>query len=659
MHWFQLLDSSQDYGTPLVGSYDPALVFVSILIAGLAAYAGLGFAGRVSAAETARAKRAWLLGGAAAMGVGVWAMHFIGMLAFRLPVPVAYDVRVTLLSLTPAFLASLVVLRFLTLKHADRGQVLLSGTLMGLGIGTMHYTGMAAMWMAAEMFYDGPLVALSIAVAVGLASAALAMSRLVGQGADRVVGPSREFAAAGVMGLAVAGMHYTGMAAVRFFDAPGMAVPEGALDPLILAILVGLASAFILVLAVFAAIVDRRLQAAAVSARVSRARMLQAIESISEGFALYDKDDRLVLCNAHYRELLRADGYDLSTQQSFESIIRSACERGLIPDAEGRVDAWVAERLRRHLDPVGPHVQKRRGDCWVKINEYRTEDGGTVAIYNDITELKRAEKELSDALENLQDTQAHLVESEKMAALGKLTAGIAHEINNPVGVVTSSADNSARCVQRILDSLDRGHTLDEVRSDRGFQQSVQLVRENAKVVVEAGQRIATIMRSLKAFARPDDNDFQQASVEEGLESTLALLQHQMREGIALVKRFGNVPRVYCMPAAINQVFMTILTNAIQSIEGNGEIRVETSQDPTSIYVNISDTGRGMESHQVKGLFDSSFTTKGSRIGVGLGLFNAYRVIRQHRGEISVKSELGEGTGFSIRFPIEQAQPAET
>ena len=184
MHYLRFLDPTVDPTLALPSAYDPTLVTVSVLMASLAAYAALGLAGRIKAAENRRTKQLWLGAGATAMGIGIWAMHFIGMLAFRLPIVVAYNLGITLLSVAPAVVASSIVLYVTSRAEIRFSQLVLAGTMMGLGIGTMHYTGMAAMRMAADMYYDPLLFGLSLIVAVGLATAALYIHFLAGEGGE-------------------------------------------------------------------------------------------------------------------------------------------------------------------------------------------------------------------------------------------------------------------------------------------------------------------------------------------------------------------------------------------------------------------------------------------------------------------------------------------
>ena len=399
------LDGSMDPRLALPGTYNLPLVALSVLIASLGAYASLGLAGRISAAATAMARRSWLAAGAITMGVGVWAMHFIGMLAFQLPVSFTYNVPVTLLSMAPAILASGVMLSVMSPERIGFGKLCLGGTFLGAGIGVMHYSGMAAMRMDAVMRYDPLLFAVSVIVAVVLATTALYTKFVASSRYGQYRSHWTKCSAALVMGSAVAGMHYTGMAAAYFFPGSGGPALGVGVEAAWLGLWVTLAAVLITSLAIFVTLVDTRLEAATYSERRSRARLLEAIASISEGFALYDTDDRLVLCNTQYRELMPAGKGDDVIGMPFAQIVRMAAENGLIRDAEGHVDAWVAERLMQHRQPQGPHIQQRSNGHWVQINERQINDVGTVAVYTDITELKQAEREMAQAIQEIR--QAH------------------------------------------------------------------------------------------------------------------------------------------------------------------------------------------------------------------------------------------------------------
>lgn len=276
-------------------------------------------------------------------------------------------------------------------------------------------------------------------------------------------------------------------------------------------------------------------------------------------------------------------------------------------------------------------------------------------------EVEKAEKEaeihrlrnieLKEALDDLRETQVQLVQSEKMAALGHLTAGIAHEINNPIGAVKSSADLSIRGLERIKQALSKRECVDDILADKSFAKTIAILERNSHTTLTAVERISKIVNNLKNFARLDEAEYKKVDIHEGLESTLSLIQHEMGERIEIVKDFGSVPPATVYPNQLNQVFMTLLQNAMQAIEGKGRITIETRADEKQLKIAISDTGKGMSPEVVQSLFDLNFTTKRSRVGVGMGLYNVYNVVKKHKGEIKVDSEPGKGSKFTIVLPF--------
>jgi len=169
--------------------------------------------------------------------------------------------------------------------------------------------------------------------------------------------------------------------------------------------------------------------------------------------------------------------------------------------------------------------------------------------------------------------------------------------------------------------------------------------------LSASSRIAKIVKSLKSFTRMGDIAHDKMDIHEGLDSVLTLLQYDISAEINIVKQYGELPEIFCCPSEINQVFMTLLQNAYQAIENSGTITIVTTRDVESVCIKISDTGRGIAEEKLGTLFELNFSAKGSRVGVGLGLPNAYNIIRKHKGEIQVDTTIGQGTEFSITLPI--------
>jgi signal transduction histidine kinase/ligand-binding sensor domain-containing protein len=288
------------------------------------------------------------------------------------------------------------------------------------------------------------------------------------------------------------------------------------------------------------------------------------------------------------------------------------------------------------------HIEAQRNRLELKVAE-RTRE---------IVDKKR---QLESAFQELKDTHSQLAQAEKMASLGNLAAGIAHEINNPVGAINSAANTSHRSIDKVIKALEEGKDLEEIKKDQYFKKALDVFISNNDVITMASERITGIIQSLRNFARLEEADFLDADIHEGLESTLTLLHHELKNRIEVIKEFGDIPKVYCYPNQLNQVFVNILANASHSIKDKGTIKIKTSKSDDKIVISISDDGKGIKEENLKKIFDPGFTTKGVGVGTGLGLSISYNIIKDHKGEIRVTSELGRGTEFTIILPIKQEE----
>ena len=262
-------------------------------------------------------------------------------------------------------------------------------------------------------------------------------------------------------------------------------------------------------------------------------------------------------------------------------------------------------------------------------------------------DLDAKNQELVRTLDELQSTQQQLIMSEKMASLGNLVAGVAHEVNNPVGAIRSAADVSGRALGILSEHMggDAG-----TRSGR-VQKALDVLKDSNIVIRTATHRVAEIVRSLRTFSRLDEAEYQEAKLEEGLDSTITLVQHETKKRIEIVREYGNTPRIPCYPNELNQVFMNVIMNAIHSIEGEGRIAIATRHDADNVYVSIKDTGKGIARQDLSRVFDPGFTTKGVGVGTGLGLSITYNIVKKHNGSIAVESEPGHGAEFIVSLPI--------
>jgi len=280
--------------------------------------------------------------------------------------------------------------------------------------------------------------------------------------------------------------------------------------------------------------------------------------------------------------------------------------------------------------------------------------------------------EMERAYRQLKEKDAQILHQEKMASVGLLAAGIAHEINNPIGYINSNLDVLGEYVSEIqaysggveaaletlrnlplpppaaqeiekTDQLKKELKIDDVRKDLNH-----LLQESKSGI----DRVKRIVSDLRNFSHADENKLQEADLNAGIESTLNIVWNEIKYRAQVTKTYGKLPRILCYPQQLNQVFMNLLVNAAQAIEKKGEIGIKTYLSGEHVYIEISDTGAGISPENLKKIFDPFFTTKEVGKGTGLGLAIAYSIIEKHHGEIQVNSILGKGTTFSIKLPLD-------
>jgi two-component system NtrC family sensor kinase len=286
-------------------------------------------------------------------------------------------------------------------------------------------------------------------------------------------------------------------------------------------------------------------------------------------------------------------------------------------------------------------------------------------------ELSESNQELNSTLENLKQAQTQLVEAEKMASLGQLTAGIAHEINNPINFVTSNINPLKRDIEMILEALtvienvglsdaspvDKVKQIKKYKEELDFDYLTTEIKHLIKGINEGAIRTAEIVKGLRFFSRLDEDDLKKADINEGLESTMVIANNLLNNKIKIIKEYGNLPMVYCYPGKLNQTFLNVISNAVYAVQkrfGNnigGKITLYTGYDKKNVVIRIKDNGMGMNANTQKKIFEPFFTTKDVGQGTGLGMSIAYNIIKKHNGVIDVHSVEGEGTEFVLQIPI--------
>lgn len=270
--------------------------------------------------------------------------------------------------------------------------------------------------------------------------------------------------------------------------------------------------------------------------------------------------------------------------------------------------------------------------------------------------LKGKIQELEKANNEIRDTQAKLVHTAKMASVGQLVAGVAHELNNPIGFIYSNMTHLKDYSNKLIHLIDVAeHQPANLPKEKDKADLAYIVKDMPKLITsceDGARRTRDIVLGLRNFSRLEEAQVKEIDLHEGLETTLQLLTGELKNRIKVVKNFGQIPKVNCYPSQLNQVFMNVLSNAAQAIEEDGEIQITTKSLPNDrVEVSIKDSGRGMNKATLEKIFDPFFTTKTLGRGTGLGLSISYGVVQKHGGEILVSSEVGKGTEFRIILPV--------
>jgi signal transduction histidine kinase len=288
-------------------------------------------------------------------------------------------------------------------------------------------------------------------------------------------------------------------------------------------------------------------------------------------------------------------------------------------------------------------------------------------------ELQATNEELNSTLTELKEAQTQLVEQEKMASLGQLTAGIAHEINNPINFVTSNVAPLQRDIQLLQEAFvkieelalsdlpaeEKHQQISEIKEDIEYDYLREEIEFLLKGIAEGSNRTAEIVKGLRVFSRVDEDDLKRVNIHEGIDSTLIIINSLLNNHIKVVCDYAEVPPIECYPGKLNQVFLNILTNAIHAVDARweqqegGEIRIQTLLDGEEVEIRLGDNGTGMDSETAAHIFEPFFTTKDVGEGTGLGLSIVYNIIRKHNGTITMESTPGVGTTFVIRIPVKQ------
>lgn len=417
-----------------------------------------------------------------------------------------------------------------------------------------------------------------------------------------------------------------------------------------------------------------RREEAEAALRESEARFRSIFENATSGIVRTTPDGQVITANPAMQKML---GYS-SLQDVLDSITNIGEQ--VYADPHQREEAIQALRERGEVTKEVRFLRKDGSEIDVQMYLWMvaSEDGNLrfiEGIVNDISDRKQAERALKQAMydietanrqlaqaneelqrtnEELKATQIQLVQSEKMASLGALVAGIAHEINTPVGAMNSMHQTLVRAIEKLREILELRHG-EDFTENRQIQATMKIIEDANQVISTGADRVTNIVRRLRSFARLDEAELKEADIHEGLDDTLTLVHHELKNFIKVIKNYGDIPPVVCYPGQLNQVFLNLLVNARQAIKETGEITITTYKKDDRVYIEIQDTGTGIPKENLSKVFNPGFTTKGVGVGTGLGLSICYQIIEAHHGRIEVESDVGKGTKFTIVLPTDTSE----
>ena len=330
----------------------------------------------------------------------------------------------------------------------------------------------------------------------------------------------------------------------------------------------------------------------------------------------------------------------------------------------------------------GGEVFHKLSERWFLMNIYRLnggqDEGGAVITLYDYTSLKELThkleesnkllelkgSQLEEAYAILKATQLKILQQEKMASIGQLAAGVAHEINNPIGFISSNLRTLQKYFTKLSDFISIQDQALQAIGNRASQESISeawaakklgyISEDVGDLITESldgAERVRKIVQDLKTFSRVDESEWMFANLVECLESTINIVWNEIKYKATLVRNFAELPPVQCYPHQLSQVFMNLLINAAQAIEREGQITLKAWQEDETVLFSFTDTGSGIPEANLSQIFEPFFTTKEVGKGTGLGLGLSYEIVKKHQGEILVESEEGKGTTFTVRIPI--------
>ena len=616
-------------GPVITGSYDYRLVALSVLIAMLASYAALDLASRVTAAR-GRSRFTWLLVGATAMGIGIWSMHYIGMLAFSLPVPVFYDWPTVLVSLLAAIFASAIALLIVSREKMGLLAAMVGSVIMGGGIAAMHYIGMAAMRLPAMCYWSYTIVSLSVVLAIVISLVALFLTFYFRNKVKEKW--LLKIGSAVLMGSAIPVMHYTGMAAAGFRYTGHQPDLAHAINVSTLGITgITIVTFMVLGLAVLTAMVDRRFSA--LGASEERLRLI--INTAMDAVITVNADGLITNWNSEAEEIFGWSAQEALGRKLSELITPRQYQGDHDRDLQRFFGASGELTARQRTETTAQHRDGNEFPVEMAISPVRFDGEWIFSIFvRDIRERKRTQKELLDAKEAAEEANR---------AKSIFLANMSHELRTPLNAIIGYSE----MLEEETEGLGKETVVGDLqRIQSAGKHLLALINDILDLSkIEAGKMILHL------------ETFDAAQMIGEIVSTV---QPAAAKNASTVQvNVGNVREMHADLIKVRQILLNLLSNACKFTD-HGVISLNVGRRLIDgrdwLQFEVGDTGIGMTPQQTKKLFkefsqvDTSISRKYG--GTGLGLAITYRFIQMMRGTIEVESEPGCGSTFTVRLPAE-------
>jgi len=630
MDWYQhFFITGPDPANAMHGEYSINLVILSYVIATITSYVALDISSHLRKHNSTLFRIFWWIGGAFVMGTGIWSMHFIGMLAFYMDMPMSYNIWWTALSMLVATIAAALAFLFFMIKKPRPFQYILSGLTLGAAISTMHYTGMAGMNNMIIYYRPGTFL-LSNLVAFIAATAALwlAVHSEHGTYVRRI---PLKIGSALIMGVAIAGMHYTGMAAAVFTPAVTMTHTSEVDQPLLATLIATIELSILGIALISSSIMVRRKNEAV------RIQLDAIVQSSVDAIIGKDLNSIVTSWNVAAEKMF---GYT-ENEMLGQSILR------LIPAERQNEEALTIDKIKNGGTLEYFETERIRKDgkiinVSVTVSPIRNGANkiiGVSKIVRDITVQKQLEQQLR--------------QSQKMEAIGQLTGGIAHDFNNLLGIIVGN-----------LDLIE-----EQVAENRE-------VLENVQTAQKAATRGADLTKRLLAFSRLQKLNPTATSLENSISNIMEMAVRTLGPEIKIITKLDHsVPPVLVDPAGLESALLNLAVNARDAMPNGGSITISTQSVDLEAdfllerdkevkpgryaHIMVSDTGHGIPAEILTKVFEPFFTTKPRGKGTGLGLSMVYGFIKQSGGLTRIYSEVNHGTTISMYLPLSAAHALPT